>query len=161
MRRAETGPALISGTITDASGAVVPNVSVTATETIRKQSVPKKRMDGHYLFSQVNPGAYQITVQASGFATAASEPTPAEVGPKVALNFSLHPASSNQTVEVTAQQGLFGLDNPKTTTIEAKEIKTCRIRTRPYLPRAVRARGVDEHRWLLQRCEGTRRLWQC
>ena len=63
-------------------------------------------------------------MQASGFAAASSEPTAVEVGRNVALNFSLHPASSSQTVEVTAQQGLLSLDNPNTTTtISAETIK--------------------------------------
>jgi hypothetical protein len=72
----------------------------------------------------VNPRTYQVTVHVPGFAAASSEPTPAEVGRNVALNFSLHPASSSQTVEITAQQGLLSLDNPNTTTtLDATEIK--------------------------------------
>src|ERR1700722_4926416 len=115
----------ISGTVTDSSGAVVADVLVTATETNTK-AVRTGTTDaiGHYLFSQVNPGTYQITVSASGFAAAASEPTPIDVGRNVALNFSLHPQSSNQTVEVSAQQGLLSLDNPNTTTtVDEKLIK--------------------------------------
>ncbi len=52
------------------------------------------------------------------------EPTPVEVGRNVALNFSLHPASSSQTVEVTARQGLLSLDNPNTTTTLSAETIT-------------------------------------
>src|ERR1700679_162784 len=115
----------ISGTVTDATGALVPNVSVTATETNTKAiRTGKTDVSGHYLFSQVNPGTYRVTIRASGFATAASEPTAVEVGRNVALNFSLHPESSNQTVEVSAQQGLLSLDNPNTTTtIDEKTMK--------------------------------------
>jgi hypothetical protein len=115
----------ISGTVTDTSGALVPNAAVTATETNTKAiRTGLTDASGHYLFSQVNPGTYHVTVQVSGFAAASSEPTPVEVGRNVALNFSLHLASSNQTVEVTAQQGLLSLDNPNTTTtISAETIK--------------------------------------
>ena len=126
LLRAQSGTSsAISGTVTDASGAVVAEASITATETNTK-AVRDGRTDaiGHYLFSQVNPGTYQITVHASGFAVAASEPTLVDVGRNVALNFSLHPQSSNQTVEVLAQQGLLSLDNPNTTTtIDQKLIK--------------------------------------
>ena len=54
----------ISGTVTDASGAVVAEASITATETNTK-AARDRRTDaiGHYLFSQVNPGTYQITVR--------------------------------------------------------------------------------------------------
>ena len=124
--RAQSGTSgAISGTVADTSGALVPNAAVTATETNTK-AVRTGITDasGHYLFSQVNPGTYQVTVQASGFAAASSEPTPVAVGRNVALNFSLHPASSSQTVEVTAQQGLLSLDNPNTTTtLSAEAIK--------------------------------------
>src|SRR6202789_632482 len=115
----------ISGTVTDATGALVPNVSVTATETNTKAiRTGKTDVSGHYLFSQVNPGTYRVTIRASGFATAASEPTAVEAGRNLALNFSLHPESSNQTVEVSAQQGLLSLDNPNTTTtIDEKTMK--------------------------------------
>ena len=116
----------ISGTVTDASGDVIPNSSVTATETNTKAiRTGKTDVSGHYLFSQVNPGTYQVVVRAAGFAAAASKPTPVEVGRNVALNFSIHPASSKQVVEVTAQQGLLSLNNSNTTTtIEAKTIKS-------------------------------------
>src|ERR1700722_13851497 len=122
--QSETSSA-ISGTLTDASGAVVADASITATETNTKAvRVGRTDLTGHYLFSQVNPGPYQITVHASAFPIAASEPTLVNVGRNVALNFSLHPQSSNQTVEVSAQQGLLSLDNPNTTTtIDQKLIK--------------------------------------
>jgi hypothetical protein len=124
--RAQSGTSgAISGTVADSSGALLPNAAVTATETNTK-TVRSGITDanGHYVFSQVNPGTYQVTVLASGFAAASSEPTPVAVGRNVALNFSLHPASSSQTVEVTAQQGLLSLDNPNTTTsLSAEAIK--------------------------------------
>jgi Carboxypeptidase regulatory-like domain len=79
---------------------------------------------GHFLFSQINPGTYQVAVDSTGFAASKSEPTTVGVGRTVSLNFQLHLQSSNQTVEVTAQQSLLSLDNPNTTTtIEAQTIK--------------------------------------
>jgi Carboxypeptidase regulatory-like domain len=80
---------------------------------------------GHFLFSQINPGTYDVRVEATGFAVAQSEPTTVGVGRTVSLNFKLQVQSSNQTVEVTAQQGLLSLDNPNTTTtIQAKTISS-------------------------------------
>ncbi len=112
----------ISGTVTDSTGATIARAAVTATETntgsVRAGTTDA---DGHYLFSQVSPGTYRVTVQVSGFAAESSEPTLVEVGRNVALNFSLHPASSSQIVEVSAQQGLLTLDNPNTTTTLSAE----------------------------------------
>jgi hypothetical protein len=96
---------------------VIPNLTVIATdENTKAVRTDKTDASGHYLFSQVNQGSYEVTVQGSGFAAATSELTPVDVGRNVALNFSLHPESSSQTVEVSAQQGLLSLDNPNTTT---------------------------------------------
>ncbi|MGA3035006.1 MAG: carboxypeptidase-like regulatory domain-containing protein, partial [Terracidiphilus sp.] len=115
----------ISGTVTDVSGAVVADASVTATEVDTKaERTGRTDAGGHYLFSQVNPGTYRIVVRLTGFADAVSEPTPVGVGRDVALNFTLQVNSATQTVEVTAQQGLLSLDNPNTsTTLEAKTIE--------------------------------------
>jgi hypothetical protein len=115
----------VSGTVTDSSGALVPNATVTATETNTKAlRTGQTDVTGHYLFSQVTPGTYEIKVTVAGFAATASEPTPVEVGRNVALNFSLKAATSSQTVEVNAQRGLLSMDNPNTTTtINAETIK--------------------------------------
>jgi Carboxypeptidase regulatory-like domain len=112
----------ISGTVTDATGAMIPRAAVTATETnTRSVRTGTTDANGHYLFSQVNPGTYRVTVQVSGFAAESSQPTLVEVGRNMALNFSLRPASSSQTVQVSAQQGLLTLDNPNTTTTLSAE----------------------------------------
>ncbi len=50
----------ISGTVLDASGAVIANASVTATEVDTKATrAGQTDAGGHYLFSQVNPGTYR------------------------------------------------------------------------------------------------------
>jgi hypothetical protein len=115
----------LSGEVTDPSGAAVPNAKVTATDVNTKATrTGATDANGHFLFSQMNPSTYQVTVEAGGFAASKSEPTPVGVGRTVALNFSLHVQSNNQTVEVTAQEGLLSLDNPNTTTtIGTKQIK--------------------------------------
>jgi hypothetical protein len=115
----------LSGEVTDPSGAAVPNAKVTATDVNTKATrTGPTDAGGHFLFSQINPGTYQVTVEASGFAALKSEPTAVGVGRTVALNFSLRVQSNNQTVEVTAQEGLLSLDNPNTTTtIDAKQIR--------------------------------------
>jgi hypothetical protein len=124
--RAQSGTSsALSVEVTDPSGAAVPCATVTMTDTNTKASrVGLTDAAGHFLFSQINPGIYQVTVDASGFAVVQSEPTMVGVGRTVSLNFSLRVRSSNQTVEVTAQPGLLSLDNPNTTTtIEEKTIK--------------------------------------
>src|SRR5271156_6651030 len=116
----------LSGVVTDPSGAAVPNATVAVTDVNTKATrTGETDADGHFLFSQINPGTYQVTIEASGFTVSKSEPTAVVVSRTVTLNFSLRVQSNNQSVEVTAQQGLLSLDNPNTaTTIEAKTIKS-------------------------------------
>lgn len=109
----------------DTNGAAVSNATITATDVnTRATRTSLTDATGHFLFSQINPGTYQVTVTSKGFATSTSEPTSVGVGRTVALNFSLQVQSTNQTVEVNARQSLLSLDNPNTTTtLEAKTIK--------------------------------------
>jgi len=115
----------LAGVVTDPSGAVLPHARVTAIDLNTKATrIGETDAAGHYLFSQITPGTYQVTVEARGFVVSRSEPTPVDVGRTVALNFSLAVQAGNQSVEVRAQQGLLSLDNPNTTTtISAEAIK--------------------------------------
>jgi Carboxypeptidase regulatory-like domain len=114
----------IAGTVLDASDAALPGAAITATEVDTKATrTVQTNQDGRFLFSQVNPGTYTVSVRAAGFAEQISQPIAVEVGRTAALNFNLAVSAASQTVEVTAQQTLLSLENPNTTTtIEAKTI---------------------------------------
>jgi hypothetical protein len=65
------GTAGLSGTITDASGAAVPNVGVRLTNTDTNQvRTTATGSDGVYKFSLIPPGTYTIRFTATGFKTA-------------------------------------------------------------------------------------------
>lgn len=120
-----TSSALV-GIVTDVTGAALPNAAVTAT-ALDTKAARRGRTDasGRFLFSQVNPGTYQVMVSATGFETVNSEPTAVGVGQTISLNFSLSVQSAHQTVQVTAERGLLSLNNPNiTTTIQEKAIKS-------------------------------------
>ncbi len=95
------------------------DASTGATRTARSNA------DGRFLFAQLNPGTWRIVVQAEGFGSAESQPATVAVGQTIAVNFTLSPAATSQTVEVsTAPTGLLSLENPNTsTTLEAKAIE--------------------------------------
>ena len=116
----------ISGSVADATGAVLPNAEVSAvdlgTKYVRSGTT---NAAGRFLFSQVNPGTYTVTVRAAGFAEQTSQPVAVEVGRTATLNFTVQLRSASQTVEVTADQALLSLENPNTTTtLEAKTISS-------------------------------------
>src|SRR5580698_2115517 len=113
----------ISGTVQDATGAMIARATVVATEVnTRAERTGWTNADGRFTFSQVNPGMYTLRVSAPEFAGQTSRPVPVQVGGTVTLNFTLRPSLTLQTVEVTADQSLLSLENPNTTTLEAKTI---------------------------------------
>jgi protocatechuate 3,4-dioxygenase beta subunit len=67
---AQSGNATLNGTVTDATGAVVPNAHVTATNTATGVA---KSVDttsaGLYVVTALIPGAYNIEIKAAGFKT--------------------------------------------------------------------------------------------
>jgi len=114
----------LSGTVTDETGAELPNASVTATNVdtcaIRAS---RTNADGRYNFSAINPGTYTVTVSADGFAQQRSRPTVVGVGNTAALNFKLAVSSAAESVEVKAEPELLSLENPNTaTTLEVETI---------------------------------------
>jgi hypothetical protein len=110
--------------VTDATGAVLPDAAVTATNVDTKATrAGVTNADGRFLFSQVNPGTYTVTVSAKGFAEQSSPPVQVEVGRTVTLNLTVSLSSTTQNVEVKAQQAMLSLENPNTTTVlESKTI---------------------------------------
>jgi hypothetical protein len=115
----------LTGTVSDKSGALVPNAQVQATDVNTGATrAARSTAEGRFLFAQMNPGTWRIEVQAEGFAPAQSQATAVAVGQTITVNFTLTPAAASQSVEVTTRTGLLSLENPNTsTTLEAKTIK--------------------------------------
>ena len=65
----------INGVVTEASGAVVPQASITLLDLGRNQtSTTNSDASGHYQFPQLLPGSYQVSVDHSGFRKSLSSP---------------------------------------------------------------------------------------
>src|ERR1700678_3529489 len=65
------GTSALAGTITDPSGAAIPNVTVTVTNNGTGQSrTSTTGQDGTYRFNLLQPGNYKVGFMAAGFKTA-------------------------------------------------------------------------------------------
>jgi outer membrane receptor protein involved in Fe transport len=92
----------VTGTITDPSGAGVPNAAVTLTNTNTNASTnTTTNMAGNYRFAFVLPGTYSVTVTASGFQKQQRAGIIVTAGQPVAADIRLQVASATQTVEVS------------------------------------------------------------
>lgn len=101
----------IAGTITDPSGAVVPNATVTLKNNGTGQTqTATTNSSGAYRFSLLPPAQYTVTAAASGFQNVARAVTVA-VGQASQLNLQLAVGGSSQTVEVTAEGAVVQTEN--------------------------------------------------
>ena len=92
----------ISGTITDSSGAVIPQATVTITN-VNTSFTKTLHSDGggNYTASALPSGDYLITATAANFAEVKSQPFVLNVGATVHVNLTMNVAAANQTIEVT------------------------------------------------------------
>jgi hypothetical protein len=93
----------INGTVTDNSGAVIPNATVTVLniETGQSKTAPSSSA-GDFLFQDLNLGTYSVTVSAPGFGTVKTDKIEVSAGSTYTLPVKLTISSSSETVEVEA-----------------------------------------------------------
>jgi hypothetical protein len=93
----------LSGTVQDRSGAVLPGASVTATSQGTSAARETKTDDtGHYLIPLLPVGVYSIQVNAQGFQPVDQKDVTLQVDESKEVDFSMSPATVQQTVEVSA-----------------------------------------------------------
>ena len=100
---AQNATAEVNGTITDPSGAVVPNATITLTNTDTKISSTRKSSgSGGFIFVNVQPGTYTLTVAAPNFKQTALAPFNLSVNQTFEQNVKLQIGGGSETVEVSA-----------------------------------------------------------
>jgi len=112
----------ILGTVTDPSGAAVPNATVTLknNDTGQTQNT-SSTSTGAYRFNLLNPGNYTVTATAQGFQGHGQNVSVA-VGQASTVNISLGVASAATTVEVTAEGSVLQTDNGNVSTTISPQI---------------------------------------
>jgi hypothetical protein len=95
---------VISGTVRDTSGAVVPGATVTATNVDTNQSqttVTDKQ--GFFRVPALEPGAYRVEVAMAGFARLENKRVEVRAALDVLFNAELKPSALSETLDVTAE----------------------------------------------------------
>jgi hypothetical protein len=94
----------ILGTVTDSTGAIVPNVSVTVTNTGTNTAFKTvTNSAGDYYAPSLNPGLYSVSAESKGFQRSVTDAFTLSVDQKVRIDLALKPGSVTETLEVTAQ----------------------------------------------------------
>ena len=122
----------IRGTVTDAQGAIVPNATVTITNTGTNQTQDiTTDGDGGYRFSNLQPGVYSLKATASGFAAFTQERVVVEVGQVTPIEVQLGVTGQTANVEVTAEAPVINTnDNSNATNINQVSINELPINGR-------------------------------
>ena len=101
--RAQTSTAgLVTGVVSDTTGAVVPGATVTMTQAdTNLQTKTVSDAIGHYVFPAVTPSDYSITFTATGFQTTVVNRLHVEVLKSYTVNMALKVGTTSETVTVS------------------------------------------------------------
>src|SRR5579862_8029462 len=114
--QADTG--VITGTVTDASGAPVPNVQVSIVQTetnFHFTSVTNN--DGIYRVQSLQTGPYKVTFEAQGFKRLVNEDITLRVGDVLPVNAVMQVGAVTESIEVKAQSTLLETETSATGTV--------------------------------------------
>jgi hypothetical protein len=94
----------VSGVLSDASGAVIPNAKVTLTDEQKGFVFTAKSNDeGRYLFASIPPGVYTVSADIQGFQKTAVTHVKLNVSENSTANLTMKVAAQAQQVNVEAQ----------------------------------------------------------
>lgn len=103
----------IGGVVTDPSGAVIPNATVTITEDATNIShAAKTSSSGDYLFPALRPSSYTIRAEAQGFRAVERKGVVLQVDQEATLNLALSMAGVATRVEVRQAAPLLDAGSP-------------------------------------------------
>jgi Carboxypeptidase regulatory-like domain len=138
--------AQLRGVVSDATGAVVPNATVTIRNIGTNISSAAHTDDkGSYYFTGLLPTTYDVKAEASGFRSAERTGVVLAVDQESSLNFRLEVAGTLATMVVTTTQPLLDTDNATLgTDITSEYVKELPLLNRSFFGLMFLSAGVTE-----------------
>src|SRR5437899_6888192 len=142
---AQVSGATLSGTVTDATGAVIPGVMISiknrATGVVRNLATDEA---GFYSAPNLQAGNYDVTASQAGFSTAVQSNIVLTVGAQQQLNISMKVGETAQLVEVTEAAPLVQLSSSTISSeIDSKQILEMPLNGRSWNDLAALVPGVN------------------
>lgn len=136
----------IAGTVLDPSGHAIPGAVVTATDpSISMTRTVKASPSGNYIFPALQPGRYDVSASAKGFATAVYHGIVVNVAQTTDVTVKLSIGTASQTITVSAAgQLLKTTQTTLATTISPKLIENLPLNGRNILEFASIVPGAAE-----------------
>lgn len=146
LAHAQLTTADIVGTVSDASGAALPNATVTLKSLATNQSrVATTDASGNYIFTLLQPGHYSITVSSAGFKASNVADLGVEAGDRARSDLKLQLGDVNETVNVEAQTPLLQSENATvSTTVTARAVQDLPLNGRNYIQLVQLVPGANE-----------------
>jgi hypothetical protein len=136
----------ITGTVRDASGAVIPGASVTVTNVDRGTSIAtKSNSDGDYLVGALPPGHYNVAVAQTGFKQfKLAEPITLDVAQKAKVDATLQVGEMATEVSVEGSAVQVQTESPElSSVVTGKEITQIVLNGRDFAQLATLSPGVS------------------
>ena len=138
--------AQLRGVVSDATGAVISNATVTITDAgtnISRAAHTDEK--GEYYFTGLRPSTYIVKVQIPGFRAEERTGVVLAVDQEATLNFTLSPASVSEKVDVTTTAPLLDTQNATLgTDITSEYVKQIPLINRDFFGLTFLAGGVTE-----------------
>jgi outer membrane receptor protein involved in Fe transport len=143
--RAQVAGGTLSGTITDTSGAAVPNAQVeiknSATGITRSLTT---NAEGFYSAANLLPGSYEVAVSATGFNTEVKSGITINVGAQPVFNMTLQVGTVANRVVVTTEAPTIQLTSSDIgATVNATTVRELPLNGRSWTDLAALSPGVD------------------
>src|ERR1041384_5071312 len=136
----QAATATLNGTITDVMGAVIAGTRVTATQTatgIKREAVTNN--DGLYVFSNLAPGEYELSMEAAGFAIKVTKGLAVNVGQTLTFNTHLEVDFTKVDVHTVTDTPPL-IDNSNSLidgVIQSREVRSLPLNGRNFLELAL------------------------
>ncbi|HEX4947117.1 MAG TPA: TonB-dependent receptor [Blastocatellia bacterium] len=138
--------ASLVGQITDANKDAIPGAIITLEDKSNGQRLTAVAdEDGHYSMQQIQPGTYEMRVEAKGFGSSVTPEVVLEIGQARRLHIALQTGDVNDTVTVTAEAVTLNTEvGSKTEVMTTRQIEDLPLNGRNYLDLAKLLPGVVE-----------------
>jgi hypothetical protein len=124
LASAQTGSGIIAGVVRDATGAVLPGVTVEARSPalIEKVRAVVTDGEGQYKIVELRPGTYSVTFTLAGFSTVRREGIELTTGFTAAVNADLRVGDISETITVSGQSPVVDIQNTREQRVMTREI---------------------------------------
>jgi hypothetical protein len=138
--------AQLRGVVSDPTGAVMQNATVTITEVGTNLSqTTKTDRSGNYILRALRPSTYTVKVEATGFQTVGQKGIVLAVDQETSLNFTLRPAGTSTEVQVTVAAPLLDTQSSSLgTDVTNQYVKEIPLLNRNFFGLVFLTAGVSE-----------------